>query len=76
MYGTNDIPQVLERYFSGDIYGDRLALYRERSALTHVKKAKTPTMILHGKADNRVPIGQAQEFHYALKMNDVAKIAS
>ena len=67
MYGTNDIPQVLERYFSGDIYGERLELYRERSPLTHVKNVKTPTLILQGQADNRVPIGQAQEFYYAIK---------
>lgn len=67
MYGTNDIPQVLERYFSGDIYGERLALYRERSPLTHVKNVKTPTLILQGQADDRVPMGQAQEFYYAIK---------
>jgi dipeptidyl aminopeptidase/acylaminoacyl peptidase len=71
MYGTNDIPQVLEQYFGGDIYGESLYLYRERSALSHIGNAVTPTLILHGQGDQRVPIGQAQEFYYALKKKGV-----
>lgn len=36
-----------------------------------IKQAKTPTLILHGQQDTRVPIGQAQELYMGLKKNDV-----
>ena len=67
MYGTNDIPNVLGAYFKGQPNADNLPLYMERSALTHAAKVTTPTLILHGAADERVPIGQPMEFYRALK---------
>jgi dipeptidyl aminopeptidase/acylaminoacyl peptidase len=39
--------------------------------MTFIKRAKTPTLIQHGQADLRVPIGQAQELYQGLKRNDV-----
>jgi dipeptidyl aminopeptidase/acylaminoacyl peptidase len=36
-----------------------------------IKQAKTPTLIMHGQQDQRVPIGQAQELYMGLKKNDV-----
>ena len=33
--------------------------------------AEPPTLILHGQADTRVPVGQAQELYMGLKKNDV-----
>jgi len=35
--------------------------------LTHADRVITPTLILHGAADERVPIGQPMEFFRALK---------
>ena len=67
MYGTNDIPNTLAAYFKGLPNADNLPLYMERSALTHASKVTTPTLILHGAADERVPIGQPMEFYRALK---------
>ncbi len=67
MYGTNDIPNVLITYFGGMPSPSTLALYNERSAMSHVDKIKTPTLILHGANDERVPPGQALELHRALK---------
>ena len=32
-----------------------------------MKTVKTPTLILHGEQDERVPIGQGYEFYHALK---------
>ena len=32
-----------------------------------ITKAKTPTLILHGQADDRVPPGQGQELYLGLK---------
>ena len=39
--------------------------------MTFIKQAKTPTLIQHGQADQRVPIGQAQELYMGLKKNNV-----
>jgi dipeptidyl aminopeptidase/acylaminoacyl peptidase len=39
----------------------------ERSALKHVAKAKTPTMLVHGENDNDVPIAESEQFYIGLK---------
>ena len=39
----------------------------ERSALKHVAKAHTPTMLMHGENDNDVPIAEAEQYYIALK---------
>jgi dipeptidyl aminopeptidase/acylaminoacyl peptidase len=70
MYGTNDIPSTLDGYFGGTPY-DNVEEYRKRSAMTYIKQAKTPTLILHGQQDQRVPTGQAQELYLGLKKNNV-----
>jgi dipeptidyl aminopeptidase/acylaminoacyl peptidase len=72
MYGSNDIPNTLAAYFNGLPSPANLPLYMERSALTHAAKVTTPTLILHGAADERVPIGQPMEFYRALKDRGVA----
>jgi dipeptidyl aminopeptidase/acylaminoacyl peptidase len=67
MYGTNDIPSALIAYF-GDIPNAKtMPLYLDRSAMTHIDKVTTPTLILHGASDERVPVGQAMELYRALK---------
>jgi dipeptidyl aminopeptidase/acylaminoacyl peptidase len=67
MYGTNDIPNVLIGYFGGTVNAKTLPLYTERSALTYIDKIVTPTLLLHGASDERVPIGQALELYRGLK---------
>ena len=67
MYGTNDIPNVLTGYFGGIASKETLPLYVNRSAMTHIDNVTTPTLILHGAADERVPVGQAQELYRGLK---------
>jgi dipeptidyl aminopeptidase/acylaminoacyl peptidase len=67
MYGTNDLPNYLAAFFGGTPSKETLPLYMERSAVTHAHKATTPTLILHGGNDERVPIGQPMEFYRALK---------
>ncbi|HEY2945722.1 MAG TPA: S9 family peptidase, partial [Vicinamibacteria bacterium] len=39
----------------------------ERSALKHVAKVKTPTMLVHGENDNDVPIAESEQFYIALR---------
>ena len=41
--------------------------YHRKSPIDYVKNAKTPTLILHGKEDPCVPVGQGREFFRALK---------
>jgi dipeptidyl aminopeptidase/acylaminoacyl peptidase len=67
MYGTNDIPSVLIAYFGGVPNKQTLPLYLDRSAMTHIDKVTTPTLILHGANDERVPTGQAYELYRGLK---------
>ena len=67
MYGTNDIPSTLIAYFGGIPNETTLPLYLDRSALSHVDRVTTPTLILHGSSDERVPIGQPMELFRALK---------
>jgi dipeptidyl aminopeptidase/acylaminoacyl peptidase len=46
MYGTNDIPSVLIAYFGGIPNAKTLPLYLDRSAMSHIDKVTTPTLIL------------------------------
>jgi dipeptidyl aminopeptidase/acylaminoacyl peptidase len=47
--------------------GDLMDRLWERSALKHVGKVRTPTMLIHGENDNDVPIGESEQFYVALK---------
>lgn len=42
------------------------------SPYTNVDKVTTPTLVLHGADDIRCPVGQAQQWHYALRERGVA----
>lgn len=70
MWGTNDIPSVLDDYFGGAPW-ESPELYMTRSGLYHVKNVTTPTLFLHGEQDMRVPISQAFEYYHALKRRGV-----
>ncbi|HEY6046572.1 MAG TPA: S9 family peptidase, partial [Pyrinomonadaceae bacterium] len=67
MYSQNDIQRYLRWFYSDKAPWDATDLYWDRSPMKFVKNVKTPTMILHGQVDTRVPIAQAQEFYMALK---------
>nr|WP_255216397.1 S9 family peptidase [Pseudenhygromyxa sp. WMMC2535] len=45
---------------------DDVELPWQRSPLAHIEGAKTPTLIVHGAADSRVPLGQSTELYRAL----------
>jgi dipeptidyl aminopeptidase/acylaminoacyl peptidase len=70
MYSTNDLQRTLDAYFGAQPWDD-VEIYRQKSAMTFIKRAKTPTLIQHGGADTRVPIGQAQELYMGLRKNGV-----
>ncbi len=67
MYSQNDIQRYLRWFYSDKAPWDAQELYWDRSPMKYVKNVKTPVMIMHGQADTRVPIAQAQEFYMALK---------
>jgi CubicO group peptidase (beta-lactamase class C family) len=50
--------------------GDRERL-AELSPFTHVDTVTTPTLVLHGGDDVRCPVGQAEQWHYALREQGV-----
>jgi dipeptidyl aminopeptidase/acylaminoacyl peptidase len=70
MYSTDDLQRILDGYFGGEPW-DQLEAYRRASAMTFIKQARTPTLIQHGAADQRVPPTQAWELYMGLKKNHV-----
>lgn len=70
MYGTQDIPNVYEDYFGGPPW-EKMAVYLKSSPMQFIENVKTPTLILHGEADPRVPTSQGHEFHRALQRRGV-----
>jgi dipeptidyl aminopeptidase/acylaminoacyl peptidase len=66
MTNTSDIPGFLPDYFDGEVW-DRTDVYLKHSAMSAVKNVKTPTLVIHGANDVRVPPSQGQEFYGALK---------
>jgi len=70
MTGTTDVPSFVPDYFGGE-YWDQGQVWAAHSPLTFIKSARTPTLIQHGEADQRVPIGQGYELYNALKRQGV-----
>jgi dipeptidyl aminopeptidase/acylaminoacyl peptidase len=68
--GTADIPGFLPDYFEGEPW-EAFENYRKHSPMSYVKGVTTPTLILHGETDDRVPISQGYEFYNALKRQGV-----
>jgi dipeptidyl aminopeptidase/acylaminoacyl peptidase len=61
-----------EFIFGGDHRDPKhLGRFMDRSPITHVAQATTPTLILHGSEDQCTPVGQAVELHQALVLNGV-----
>ncbi len=66
----HDSPDYLPSHFGGEIW-DVADLLLERSPIAHADRVTTPTLILHGEHDQRVPIWQGYEFHNALKRRGI-----
>ncbi len=65
-YGQNAIDKWMWSYFGASPYDDPAA-YAKCSAMTYIKKAKTPTLILVGERDGEAPPPQSFQFWHALK---------
>jgi len=65
-YGTNGIDQWMIPFFGKSAYDDPEP-YVKASAITFIKKARTPTFIYVGERDIEVPPTQSIEYWHALK---------
>ena len=65
--GTTDIPEEMYEVHYRKRVWDHWDFFRSRSPIYHAKKARTPLLILHGKADTRVHPGQSMELYRYLK---------
>ena len=67
-YGTADIPRTKETEFFGAPWQPEAnALMRKFSPITYAGNVRTPTLFVHGEADLRVPIEEAEQMYTALK---------
>ncbi|HDY89566.1 MAG TPA: S9 family peptidase [bacterium] len=64
--GTSDIHSFLPDYFYSEPW-DKIDAYMRHSAMFNIKGVTTPTQVLHGEKDVRVPLSQGQELYNALK---------
>jgi dipeptidyl aminopeptidase/acylaminoacyl peptidase len=72
MWGTQDIVNVFEAYFGGSPWDQgQWEVYQKSSPLAHMRNAKTPTLIIHGRNDPRVPPNQAMILYRTLKALNV-----
>ena len=65
-YGQNRIDRWMIPFFGASVYDDP-EVYARSSPITFIKKAKTPTLVLHGDRDSEVPTPQGYEFWHALR---------
>lgn len=66
MYGTSDISHTFGELQWGGQPHDSEEWYKAHSPSTYAHRATTPTLIIHGEADERCPIGQGEQMFVAL----------
>lgn len=71
MTGTSDIFLENSTVHWNLVMYENYDKYWERSPLKYIDRAKTPSLIVHGAADPRVPPGQSIELYTALKWKGV-----
>ena len=67
---SGDIPNANLSLFEESMFADPEPLW-ERSAIRHIAKVTTPTLVLHGESDSRVHPAQSKEFYVALRNRGV-----
>ncbi|MFI5953970.1 serine hydrolase [Cryptosporangium sp. NPDC051539] len=65
--GSSDDAHFLSAFELGGLLWEKPAEYAAMSPLTHVADVRTPTLVLHGAEDRTCPVGQAQQWHTALR---------
>jgi len=69
-HAESNIPDWDMRILAADPL-EQPEVYRAHSAITYAKRVATPTLILHGQADESVPLNQARAFYRALRERGV-----
>lgn len=65
---TTDItPSYLDQHF-GPVLANK-NLYEAHSAINYLDRVTTPTLIVHGESDQRVPVSQAYELFNGLRLS-------
>jgi dipeptidyl aminopeptidase/acylaminoacyl peptidase len=71
-YGTADIPRTKESEFYGPPWRQRSGdLLWQQSPIKHADGISTPTLIIHGESDHRVPIEQGEQMYTAIRKQRV-----
>ena len=65
-YVNTDIHPFTRQYLKATPWDDP-EIYAKTSPMTYIKQAKTPTLIQHGAADQRVPLPNAFELYQGLQ---------
>lgn len=71
MGGTSDFGHYLAGTENGGLPWKDEERISAQSPFTQVDRVTTPTLILHGAADDRCPVGQAEQWFTALRERDV-----
>ena len=66
MTTTTDIGEYLVAHMGGEEFWEDYEGYERHSAIYRIENVKTPTQVIHGENDLRVPFTQGQEFYRAL----------
>jgi len=70
MVTTTDIQDYLAAHMDGEFWED-FETYERHSAIYRIANVTTPTQVIHGQQDERVPFTQGQEFYRALQRRGV-----
>ncbi len=61
-HNTTNVARFDELFLQADPY-DLTGAYLSRSPVAHVRRVKTPTLVMHGELDLCVPLSQGREFY-------------
>jgi dipeptidyl aminopeptidase/acylaminoacyl peptidase len=67
IFGQADLTYDVEQFYVGGSPWANFERYLSMSPIAHVTRAKTPTLLLHGEADERCPLPQSVEFFKGLQ---------
>ena len=71
MAHTTDIPDYLIAHMGAELWED-YEVFEKHSAMYRIARVTTPTQVIHGAEDLRVPFDQGREFFLALERRGVA----
>ena len=69
-YGTTDIQRFTVHYMQGHPW-ENMEVYTRSSPIFNIDKVTTPTLVLFGEEDRRVPIEQGEQFYMGLKQRGI-----